>query len=167
MATINPDRLQQDKRARACRSPGAAGRATICRVQTPVFHIALAVDDLVRARAFYRDVLRCTERAHNSGDGFAVLNFHDAQLVLVEAPEHVDATRDDPNAEPYRHFGMILDWEAWQQLASDLADQGVPFRIAPNIKEHQGIGRVGNLFIADPAGNCLEFKSYQDPTKIL
>jgi extradiol dioxygenase family protein len=136
-------------------------------MQPPVFHIALAVDDLATARAFYVDILKCSERAHNSGDGFAVLNFHDAQLVLVEAPEHVEASREDASAEIHRHFGIILDWAAWHQLAADLADQGVAFRIAPSIKEHPGIGRVGNLFIADPAGNYLEFKSYEDSAKIL
>ena len=131
------------------------------------FHLAVPVTDLEESKKFYVNVLGCRERSHNSGAGFIVMNFHGAQLVLVEAPDHVEPSREDAGAEPYKHFGIIMEWDAWHQLADELAARQVPFRIKPNIKEHAGIGAVGNLFITDPAGNYLEFKSYRDPSKIL
>lgn len=133
----------------------------------PIFHIALAVDDIAKARAFYLGVLGCKERADTSGADFSVINFHGAQLVLIEAPDQVEPSKDDPNVEPYKHFGLIMDWDDWHQLSRELREKGVEFRIEPNIKSHEGIGKVGNMFLADPAGNYLEFKSYQDKTKIL
>ena len=133
----------------------------------PIFHVALAVDDIRKARAFYLDTLGCWERADTSGADFSVINFHGAQLVLIEAPDQVEPSRDDPTLEPYKHFGIIMDWDDWQALASDLKRKGVPFRVAPNVKDHPGIGKVGNLFLTDPAGNYLEFKSYQDKSKVL
>jgi extradiol dioxygenase family protein len=48
-----------------------------------------------------------------------------------------------------------------------LRAKNVDFRIKPNVKDHPDIGTVGNMFVADPAGNYLEFKSYKDKTKIL
>ncbi len=134
---------------------------------TPIFHVALAVDNIQTARAFYLDTLGCHERSDTSGEHFSVINFHGAQLVLIEAPEQVEPSRDNPNLEPYKHFGIIMDWDDWHALADDLRRRGVAFRIEPNIKEHEGIGKVGNMFVADPAGNYLEFKTYHDPSKIL
>ena len=128
--------------------------------------LVVEAEDLDAAVAFYRDTLGCRERTDTSGGQFCVLNFYGAQLVLIEAPDHVDPSPDDPGAEPYKHFGLIMDWDDWHQLVTDLRNKDVPFRIQPNIKDHQGIGKVGNLFLTDPAGNYLEFKSYQDPSKI-
>ena len=132
-----------------------------------IHHTALAVDNIDAARAFYLDTLGCTERADTSGENFSVINFFGSQLVLIEAPEQVEPSRDDPSIEPYKHFGIIMDWEDWHELADSLKAKGVKFRIEPNIKDHEGIGKVGNLFLADPAGNYVEFKSYQDKSKVI
>ena len=132
-----------------------------------IFHVALAVDDIHSARAFYLDLLGCKERSDTSGEHFSVINFHGAQLVLIEAADQVEASKEDASVEPYKHFGLIMDWDDWHALADELRDKGVTFRIEPNIKDHKGIGKVGNMFLADPAGNYLEFKSYQDKSKVL
>lgn len=136
-------------------------------MQDPIFHVAFAVDDLAKARAFYVDTLGCSERADASGGSYAVLNFFGAQMVLIEAPDQVEPSKEDPSVEPYKHFGLILDWDDWNGLVDDLKAKGVEFRIAPNVKDHEHIGTVGNMFVADPAGNYLEFKSYKDKSKIL
>ncbi len=135
-------------------------------MQDPIFHVAFAVDDIAKARTFYVDTLGCTEAASRQGKSYAVLNFFGAQMVLIEAPDEVEASKGDPSVEPYKHFGLILDWTDWNGLAEDLKAKGVEFRIAPNVKDHPDIGTVGNMFIADPAGNYLEFKSYKDKSKI-
>ena len=136
-------------------------------MKEPVYHVALAVDNLAAARSFYLDTLGCMERSDTSGDDFSVINFYGAQLVLIEAPEQVDPRHSDPDVEPYKHFGLIMDWDDWHELVDGLKAKNVTFRIEPNIKDHDGIGKVGNMFLADPSGNYIEFKSYQDKSKIL
>jgi len=132
-----------------------------------IYHTALAVDDIQKARRFYLETLDCQERADTSGEGFSVINFFGAQLVLIEAPEQVERSHDDPSIEPYKHFGIIMDWDDWHELVDKLKAKQVQFRIEPNIKDHADIGKVGNLFLADPSGNFVEFKSYQDKSMVL
>ena len=133
----------------------------------PIFHVAFAVDDLAKARDFYTNTLGCRERADTSGKDYAVINFFGAQMVLIDAPDEVEPSKADPTVEPYKHFGIIMDWDDWNALVEDLRGKGVAFRIAPNVKDHDDIGTVGNMFVSDPAGNYLEFKSYKDKSKIL
>lgn len=133
----------------------------------PIFHVAIAVDDLEKARAFYTGTLGCTERADTVGKGQAVINFFGAQLVAIEAPDQVEKSAEQEGYEPYKHFGVIMDWDEWHALADRLAAQGVPFRSAPKVRNHRNIGEVGNMFLTDPAGNYIEFKSYRDRSKVL
>jgi len=118
----------------------------------PIFHVAIAVDDLKKARDFYMGTLGCTERADTVGRGHAVINFFGAQLVAIE---------------PYKHFGIIMDWDDWHALKDKLTRQGVNFSVQPNVKMHKSIGEVGSMFIADPSGNYVEFKSYRDRSRVL
>ena len=135
-------------------------------MRDPIFHVAFAVDDLSSARDFYLCTLGCKERTDTSGESYAVINFFGAQMVLIEAPGEVELSKADPSVEPYKHFGLIMNWEDWNDLADELRAKNVEFRIGPNVKEHPHIGTVGNMFVADPAGNYLEFKSYKDKSKI-
>jgi extradiol dioxygenase family protein len=132
-----------------------------------IYHTALAVDDINKARSFYLDALGCQERTDTSGENFSVINFFGSQLVLIEAPDQVEPSHDDPTIEPYKHFGLIMDWDDWHELVDTLKAKGVDFRIEPNIKDHEGIGKIGNMFVADPSGNFVEFKSYQDKSMVL
>ena len=136
-------------------------------MQDPIFHIAFAVNDLPSARDFYLSTLGCKEHTDTCGEGYAVINFFGAQMVLIEAPDEVQISRSDPSVEPHKHFGLIMDWEDWNDLAGEWRAKNVEFRVEPNVKEHPHIGTVGNMFVADPAGNFLEFKSYKDESKIL
>ncbi len=43
----------------------------------------------------------------------------------------------------------------------------VEFVWGPDVTNHEAIGEVGSLFINDPSGNSLEFKSYRDKSKVL
>ncbi len=133
----------------------------------PIFHIAIAVDDLKKAREFYMGTLGCTERADTVGRGQAVINFFGAQLVAIEAPDQVEKSNDQEGYEPYKHFGIIMDWDEWHALVDRLKAKGVAFRTEPKIRDHKTIGEVGNLFLADPSGNYVEFKSYRNRARVL
>ena len=136
-------------------------------VTDPIFHIAFPVNDLDEARAFYVDLLGCTERPERAIDGLAVLNFFGAQLVVVDAPDEVQAPPPSDIPVPSRHFGIIMDWDEWHDMAAKLKDAKVDFVWGPDVTDHEAIGEVGSLFINDPSGNSLEFKSYKDKSKVL
>lgn len=136
-------------------------------VTDPIFHIAFPVNDLDEARAFYTGLLGCTERPEKVFDGLAVFNFYGSQLVLVDAPNEVQAPPPSDIPVPTRHFGIIMDWDEWHDMAAKLKDADVEFVWGPDVTNHDALGEVGSLFINDPSGNSLEFKSYRDKSKIL
>ncbi len=136
-------------------------------VTDPIFHIAFPVNDLDEARAFYTGLLGCTERPEKVFDGLAVFNFYGSQLVLVDAPNEVQAPPPSDIPVPTRHFGIIMDWDEWHDMVAKLKVADVEFVWGPEVNTHEQIGEVGSLFINDPSGNSLEFKSYRDKSKIL
>ncbi len=72
----------------------------------------------------------------------------------------------DGEAVPVRHFGVILDMDAWCQLAARLERQGVEFLIKPGVRFQGQVGEQATMFLLDPSGNALEFKSFPDPKQI-
>src|SRR5215468_7041703 len=108
---------------RKCFMPGASllrrrgndnGRA----MTVPPFHLAIPVDDLAAARAFYGGLLGCAEG--RSADHWVDFDLHGHQLVAHLAP---DATRKpatnpvDGEDVPVPHFGLVLPMEQWTALA--------------------------------------------------
>ncbi|HWJ09902.1 MAG TPA: VOC family protein, partial [Nocardioides sp.] len=76
----------------------------------PGFHLAVPVDDLARARAFYGGVLGLAEG--RSADAWVDWNFYGHQVVthVVPAVRQPDAGRNpvDGHEVPVPHFGLIL-----------------------------------------------------------
>jgi extradiol dioxygenase family protein len=67
---------------------------------------------------------------------------------------------------PVRHFGVILDWSDWHRLAAKLKQHGAAFIIQPHIRFQGKVGEQATMFIKDPSGNALEFKSFQDMSRV-
>jgi extradiol dioxygenase family protein len=65
-----------------------------------------------------------------------------------------------------RHFGVILPWDAWHSLADRLRQAGVRFVIEPGIRFAGQVGEQATMFLLDPAGNALEFKTFRDMGRI-
>ena len=127
------------------------------------FHLALPVDDLVAADAFYGDLLGCA-RGRRS-EKWIDFDFYGHQLVTHLAPEECAAaqTNDvDGKNVPVRHFGVVLSPEAWKTLVHHLEGANIDFLIAPGIRFEGKAGEQGTFFIRDPAGNALEFKYFND-----
>ena len=137
------------------------------KMKNPIFHVALAVENISEAREFYKNTLNCSERKDASGESFSVFNFYGAQLVLIEDPEQIEKHNLDQEIEPVKHFGIIMDWDEWHSLVEVLRLKKINFRVEPNIVDHDNVGKVGNMFVADPSGNFIEFKTYKDSSKIL
>jgi extradiol dioxygenase family protein len=130
-----------------------------------LFHLALPVDDLAQAAAFYGGVLGCArgrESAH-----WIDFDFAGHQLVThLVPPESMPAVSTNPvdgEAVPASHFGLVLPWEDWDRLCARLAEHNVDFAIAPTTRFEGRRGEQRTCFVRDPAGNYLEFKCFRHP----
>ncbi|MFQ3198510.1 MAG: extradiol dioxygenase family protein [Paraglaciecola sp.] len=127
------------------------------------FHLAIPVTSLIQARTFYGDLLGCTQgRATKQWIDW---NFFGHQLVthLVAAmPSQPAPNQVDNKAVPVPHFGVVLPWHDWQQLADKLQEAQVPFVIEPYIRFKGQTGEQATFFLLDPCANALEFKAFKD-----
>lgn len=129
----------------------------------PVFHLAIPVDDLVKAEAFYGELFGCP-RGRRS-DQWIDFDFFGHQLVTHLAPEECGRAQTnavDGHQVPVKHFGVVMNREEWRKLADRLEAAGVDFIIEPNVRFAGEPGEQGTFFLLDPAGNALEFKCFAD-----
>jgi len=68
----------------------------------------------------------------------------------------------DGHDVPIPHFGVVLDWDVWTQLADDLKEKQVEFVIDPYIRFEGQVGEQATLFFLDPENNALEFKAFKN-----
>lgn len=133
------------------------------------FHLAIPVANLNRCRQFYREVLQCEEG--RTSDKWIDFNLFGHQFVIHEVDGHLPKTHQDSNLVdghdvPVPHFGVILNWENWHELAERLQSSDVQFVIEPCIRFKGEVGEQATLFFLDPEGNALEFKAFRDPGQI-
>ena len=128
-----------------------------------LFHLAFPVHDLEAARRFYGGLIGCPEG--RSSANWIDFDFFGHQLVAHLAPDECGAVATssvDGHQVPARHFGAIIDRDAWQALADRLRAAGVQFVIEPYIRFAGLPGEQATMFFMDPSGNALEFKSFKD-----
>lgn len=133
----------------------------------PPFHLAIPVWNLETCRTFYRDTLGCTEG--RSSEQWVDFNFFGHQLVIHYKPKAEAALHTNPvdgKHVPVPHFGVVLDWDAFHDLAERLAQLEIDFVIAPYIRFEGEVGEQATMFFLDPAGNALEFKAFKDMTQL-
>ena len=128
-----------------------------------VFHLAIPVDDLDEAEAFYVGALGC-KLARRYADRIT-LDFFGDQLVchLTEQPDEADTTSRPLSLYP-RHFGVTFrkreDFDALLDLA---VVRKIPFFTERSVR-FEGTAEVHSTFVLrDPSDNLLEFKHYRDP----
>lgn len=127
------------------------------------FHLAFPVTDLSAARAFYGELLGCPEG--RSSAQWVDFDFWGHQLVAHLVAGDVDAAPTNPvdgDDVPARHFGVVLDMDAWRTLAERLKRADVRFLVQPHVRFEGLPGEQATLFITDPSGNALEFKALPD-----
>lgn len=127
------------------------------------FHLAIPVNDLDETRSFYREVLGCSEG--RSSDLWVDFNFFGHQLVIHKA--HVEKSILDSNPVdghdvPIPHFGIVLSWDDWEELAGRLKKSKMDFIIEPGTRFKGQVGEQATMFLLDPSGNALEFKAFQN-----
>lgn len=128
----------------------------------PSFHLAFGVRDLDEARAFYVDVLGCA--VGRSSGKWIDFNFFGFQITAhLTTQTQTQSNSVDDHDIPIPHFGLIMDWEDWHRAVDHMAYIGVEFRVQPHVRFKGEVGEQATFFLADPSGNCLEFKAFKQP----
>ena len=134
----------------------------------PCFHLAIPVDDIAKARAFYGGVLglsdgRCAEH-------WVDWNFYGHQVVThlaADAPRGPAAHNAvDGHQVPVPHFGAVLSTEDFHALADTMRAAGAAFVIEPYLRFEGEPGEQWTMFFLDPSGNAMEFKAFADESQI-
>jgi extradiol dioxygenase family protein len=131
------------------------------------FHLAIPVNDIEKTRQFYTELLGC--KVGRSAEKWVDLNFFGHQVSAHLKPEEttqIKANDVDGKQVPVRHFGIVLDWEQWQELADRLKNQEIEFIIEPYVRFEGQVGEQATMFFTDPSGNALEFKSFKDKSQL-
>ncbi len=126
------------------------------------FHLAIPVQNLERCRIFYKEFLQCEEG--RSSDRWVDFNFFGHQLVIhqVDSKEQSKQNPVDGHSVPVPHFGVVLTWNDWENLAEHLKTSNITFVIEPYIRFEGEVGEQATLFFLDPDGNALEFKAFKN-----
>lgn len=125
--------------------------------------MAFPVHSLEETKAFYGDLLGC--EMGRSTDRWADFNFFGHQLSahLTEQPIVEPAANPvDGKQVPIKHFGAILEVDAWENLAKKLKQHGIDFIIEPYVRFEGEVGEQHTMFFLDPSGNALEFKAFRN-----
>jgi len=72
----------------------------------------------------------------------------------------------DGDSVPARHFSIVLEMDNRRSLADRLEQEHCKFLISPRIRFAGEVGEQATLFIVDPSGNALEFKSFADSSPL-
>jgi len=132
----------------------------------PPFHLAFPVTDLAATRSFYEGLLGCV--VGRTAERWIDFNFfgHQVSAHLVERmPVH--ATNPvDGDSVPTTHWGAVLPWDEWHTFSDRLRQAGVNFLVEPRIRFEGQVGEQATLFLRDPSGNALEFKSVKEPERL-
>ena len=134
----------------------------------PPFHLAFPVHDLEKARGFYGGLLGCPEG--RSSDAWIDFNLFGHQIVAHLDPSKATGVNHSNDVDgknvPIPHFGVLLKRQQWDELAKRLNDANTDFVIAPYVRWEGEPQEQATMFMLDPSGNALEFKSFKDASKI-
>lgn len=125
------------------------------------FHLAFLVTDLEATRAFYCNVLGCGQGRKTDRWIDFDLHGHQISAHLIDGQLN-EARRSavDGDGVPVPHFGLILTHEAWCGLRDRLIAHGTVFELPPRVRFEGMPGEQWTMFVSDPSGNFLEFKSF-------
>ena len=126
------------------------------------FHLAIPVNDLDKAKDFYNGLLGA--EIGRSDPTWIDFNFYGHQLVchLTESNNAQIKNPVDQHEVAVPHVRIVLEWDTFHKLATDLKNNKVEFIIEPTIRFKGQVGEQATLFLNDPSGNAIEFKSFKD-----
>ena len=126
------------------------------------FHLAIPVNDLVKAADFYENILGC--QRGRASDSWIDFNLFGHQLVchFVEEANRLNTNPVDGDEVPVPHFGVILSFDQFDELVRQLKQKNHIFIIEPKIRFAGQPGEQRTMFLKDPSGNALEFKAFKN-----
>ena len=131
------------------------------------FHLAIPVNDIEETKQFYTSLFDVS--IGRESERWVDFNFFGHQLSAHLKPEETSqATKNrvDGKEVPVRHFGVVLEWTIWHNLAAQLKNHDIDFVIAPCIRFEGQVGEQATMFFLDPSGNALEFKAFKDMSQL-
>lgn len=130
------------------------------------FHYSFHVRELSSTRRFYGELLGCREG--RSTETWVDFDFFGNQISahLGEPSPTLDTGRVENVAVPMPHFGALLGWDDFHQVAQRLDSAGVSFIISPRIRYEGQPGEQATMFLRDFSGNALEFKAFRHPEHV-
>lgn len=131
------------------------------------FHYAFKVTSLEATRYFYTRVLGCREG--RSTESWIDFDFFGNQISahLAPATDPLDPIGEvDGIKVPVPHFGAIVTESEFDRLKRRLQEAGARFIVEPYLRYPQRQGQQHTLFVLDPSGNPIEFKSFVDDSEI-
>jgi len=130
------------------------------------FHLAFPTTDLAATRAFLVDAIGAkVGREATRWVDFDLFG-HQVTAHLVDHGDAAPTNPVDGHAVPAFHFGVVLEWSAWESLAERLRQRDVQFVIEPYVRFAGKPGEQGTFFVRDPAGTALEFKTFRDMNQL-
>lgn len=133
----------------------------------PRFHLAIPVDDLDAARHFYGQVLGCPQgRDDTMWVDWDLFGHQVVTHLVADGGARLAHNPVDDHDVPVPHFGVLLDAAEFKTLADRLRRAGTTFVVEPYLRFAGQPGEQWTMFLLDPAGNALEFKSFADDAQV-
>jgi extradiol dioxygenase family protein len=128
----------------------------------PVLHLSLPVNDLRAARDFYEHTLGC--RIGRTREDWFDAWFFGLQLTLQLQPLEVM----DTSQQGVRHFGVVLpSLSEFNDLVKRIHASGCQWISKPESHTDAELsGKLGGK-LADPSGNVIEIKYYENENDYL
>jgi len=127
------------------------------------FHLAFPSTDLEATRRFYADLLGCA--IGREAERWIDFDFYGHQISAHLAPHPMEIAAKTPvdgKDVPVPHFGLVLRWNEWEDLAAKLRAAGTEFVIEPYVRFRGEPGEQATMFFRDPSGNHLEIKAFRE-----
>ena len=134
------------------------------------FHLAIPVEDLDKTIEFYCNVLGCKKGNSENSPPFSWcdIDFWGNELTLHSSISEFRVNERhlvDKEDVSIPHFGVHLDAEEFQSLKGKLVQdwKNVEFVNKPYVRFKGNVLEQETMFIKDPSGNVLEFKTMKNP----
>ena len=125
------------------------------------FHYSFKMKDFKSTRHFYGTILGCIEgRSNETWLDFDFFGHQVTAHLSADFPELDYCGLVDGVAVPIPHFGVLLALSNYEKVRDNLNKHNYPFIVEPQVRYEDKPEEQHTLFILDPSGNPLEFKSY-------
>jgi len=131
------------------------------------FHLAFPVYNIKQTIEWYTKNLSCTIGRQDKR--WVDFNFFGHQISAHKTNKNKvneQTNSVDGYDIPIKHFGIILDYDQWKQLAKNLKSNKIEFIIKPNTRFKGEKGEQSTMFIKDPSNNVIEFKAFKNDRMI-